>query len=164
MRNINGKCGLRILLPVVALLLSACTAFGPNDPYGKIPDERAIAMLKLVRHRLSEMGVVNAQKGISLEFGYYAGCRTGLLEHVFVDGCLGFRAGEEIYEQAGPEKLRQIAEEICSTEACPYRGEFAMTVRYFRESKDSVIAGGLPATINTQVGDISRFRIKGATK
>jgi hypothetical protein len=143
----------RTALTVTALIASVPLAAAPQDPYGKIADERAVTMLKLVRQRLTEQGLADAHEAIGLEFGYYAGCRTLMLEHRFVDGCLGFRANEEMREQAGPERIRQIVEDICRTEACPYRGRFAFTIRFFRETLLPARPDGSHGAINTQVGD-----------
>ena len=152
------------LLAIAALLASTCVLAAPQDPLGKIGDERAMTMLTLVRQRLTELGVTNPQETIGLEFGYYGGCRVFLLEHLLVDGCIGFRVSEEIHAQAGPELLKQIVEDICRTEACPYRGEVAMTVRYFEETRFPPAPDGSFKTINTQVGEIFRCRIKGGAK
>lgn len=86
------------------------------------------------------------------------------MEHLFVDGCIGFRVSEEIHAQAGPEQLKQIVEDICRTDACPYQGEFAMTVRYFKETIFPRASDGSVTGINTQVGDRVRYRIKGGVK
>lgn len=150
------------LFAAVLVGIGYLSAVGQAYFFAKAADERAVAMLSQVRLRLAELGVSNPQKNVGLEFGYYAGCRVWLLEHLFVDGCLGFRMGEEIRAQAEPEQIRQIVQDICiaSSGDCPYRGYFVLSARYFKVAR-TFSDSSSTTVVREQSGDLSRYWIKG---
>lgn len=150
------------LLTAFLVGIGYLSAVGQAYFFAKAADERAVAMLRQVRLRLAELGVSGSQKNVGLEFGYYAGCRVWLLEHLFVDGCLGIRMDEEIRAQAGPEQIKQIVQDMClaSSGGCPYHGYFVLSARYFKVARTS---GNSSSTtvVREQSGDVSRYWIKG---
>lgn len=151
-----------VVLMVVLLGIGYFSVVSQATFLAKTADQRAIVMLTDLRHRLAQLGVNNPQANVGLEFGYYAGCRVWLLEHLIVDGCLGFRISEEIRAQAQPERIKQIVGSICSTGAkdCPYPGHFVLSVRYFRVARVYNDATSI-TVIREQSGDLSRYWIKG---
>lgn len=164
-RGMSTVARKRILVLVVSVLLAYLYAVGFAN-FAKSHDERALATLALVRHRLEELGLSGIKGNVGLEFGYYAGCRTWLLEHLIADGCVGFRIDEGLRAQTGPEKIRDIVEEVCRDEAdrhsegCPYRRSFVLTVRYFRVALAYQDANST-TVVREQSGELSRYWING---
>lgn len=160
MRNMSTWT--RLAITVLALVVVYVAAVG-HSYLAKEADHRAIALLNQMRYQLAKSGVDKAEEKIGLEFGFYAGCRTAILEHLVVGGCIGFRLDESIQPVASPERIRGIAQMLCHTGNCEYDQPFVMTVRYFRISR-SYTTDNSTTVIREHSGNLNRYLVQGREK
>lgn len=152
----------RLLVASIAVIVGYVAVVG-HGYFSKEADHRAIAMLNQMRYQLAKSGVEKPEENIGLEFGFYAGCRTAILEHLVAGGCIGFRLDESIRSIASPERIRDIAQMLCHTQNCEYDEPFVLAVRYFRISRSYTTDNSI-TVVREQSGGLTRYWLEGRKK